>query len=322
MKCFAKIRLPGLVLVCLLWFFFLSASVRASEADAWQPERSISANLILSRNIRPYMEAAEAIRAALTESLKADIHVYELFRYQGKARETLASELAAKEPGSLCIAIGPEAAAFLWEAVNLPEAIKLYSIVLNPENVSPDIAPDCGVSLNIPPSVQLAAISRSLSDARRIGMFYDPKNNAEFFARAERAADLQGLRLVPLQVSAKKEIPDVFSAAIRELDAIWLIPDQTVVSESIAQYIIKQSILQGVPVVGYNQFFYNSGAAVAFVFDYAELGRQTARMAINRLQTGKCRYHIPDFEVWINQSVFKKLEIPPPVLDKPLMGGP
>ncbi|HMA86532.1 MAG TPA: ABC transporter substrate binding protein, partial [Desulfosalsimonadaceae bacterium] len=199
---------------------------------------------------------------------------------------------------------------------------KLYSIVLNPDTVSPEVTPDCGVSLNIPPSLQLAAIGSCLPDARRIGIFYDPQFNAGFFAQADRAAHLQGIQLVPLQASSKKDIPEGFSSSVQKLDAIWLIPDRTVISESIAQYIIKQSILQGAPVVGYNQFFYESGATTAFVFDYAALGRQTARMAIKRLEEGKCRYQVPEFEVWINQSVYKKLEIPLPALEKPLVVGP
>lgn len=321
MICFRESLITCLVFLCLV-----GGGLLLPPADAGEPDSGVSAavdiNLIISRNIRPYLEASEALRAALDASLKADIHVYELFRYKGNARKSLADQLRTQGQGALFISIGPEATAFLWQEAAPPGERKLYSIVLNPDTVSSDISPDCGVSLNIPPSLQLAAIGRCLPDARRIGIFYDPQFNTGFFAQAERAADLQGLGLVPLQVSAKKEIPDVFSAAIQELDAIWLIPDRTVISESIAQYIIKQSILQGVPVVGYNQFFYNSGAAAAFVFDYAELGRQTARMAIERLQTGECRYHMPDFEVWINQSVFKKLEIPLPALDKPLMVGP
>jgi len=315
-------RVPCLIFLSLLWGFLLLTPADAGEAENGASASPLDINLIISRNIRPYLEASEALRSALDSSLEADVHVYELFRYKGNARKSLANQLAEQGQKAFFISVGPEATVFLWQEAAPTDARKLYSVVLNPETLSPEVSPDCGVSLNIPPYLQLAAISRSLPDARRIGIFYDPQYNAEFFARAERAADLQGLRLVPLQVSAKKEIPDVFSAAIQDLDAIWLIPDRTVISESIAQYIIKQSILQGVPVVGYNQFFYNSGAAVAFVFDYAELGRQTARMAIERLQTGECRYHMPDFEVWINQSVFKKLEIPLPALDKPLMVGP
>jgi len=321
MKCFREIRITCLVFLCLIGCFLSLTPADAGEADNGV-SAAVDINLIISRNIRPYLEASEALRAALNASLKADIHVYELFRYKGNARKSLANQLTTQGQGALFIAVGPEATAFLWQEAAPPGGEKLYSIVLNPETVSPELSPDCGVSLNIPPSLQLAAIGSCLPDARRIGIFYDPQYNAEFFARAERAANLQGLRLVPLQVSAKKEIPDVFSAAIQDLDAIWLIPDRTVISESIAQYIIKQSILQGAPVVGYNQFFYESGATTAFVFDYAALGRQTARMAIQRLEEGKCRYQVPEFEVWINQSVFKKLGIPLPALEKPLVEGP
>lgn len=322
MKCCKKIRVPCLVFLGLFWGFLLLTPAGASEGDNGASASTIDIHLIISRNIRPYLEASEALRASLKASLEANIHVYDLFRYKGNARKSLAKQLGEKGQGALFIAIGPEATAFLWQDADPPDGGKLYSIVLNPESVSPDVSPDCGISLNIPPSVQLAAIGRSLPEAPRIGVFYDPQYNQDFFARADRAANVQGIRVMPLQVSSKKEIPGVFSASIKELDAIWLIPDRTVISESIAQYIIKQSILHGVPVIGYNQFFYESGAAAAFVFDYAALGRQTARMAINFLAEGQCRYQVPEFEVWINPSVYEKLGIPRPEPDKQLVVGP
>lgn len=39
------------------------------------------------------------------------------------------------------------------------------------------------------------------------------------------------------------------------MDALWLIPDRTVISESIVKYVIKEAFLRKVPVIGYNRFF-------------------------------------------------------------------
>ena len=95
-----------------------------------------------------------------------------------------------------------------------------------------------------------------------------------------------------------------------DVDALWLIPDRTVISESIIKYVIKESLFKVVPVIGYNRFFYESGAALAFVFNYEELGRQCAVEALKALSGGGCGKTTPFFHVWINTRVLKKLGIP------------
>jgi putative ABC transport system substrate-binding protein len=326
MKCLANSYITG-VLICLLWHLVASPAVFSEEtvAEHKSGERPFSASIIISRNIRPYVDAADAMREVLGKKSASDIAVYELYRFSETTHEELGGQLSEHiyDPRqSLFIAVGPEATAFLWQRVNPLAGRKFYSLVLNPEKISAPVALDCGISLNIPPRVQLTHIRKSLPEAERIGIFFDPTFNDRFYEKAEQAASELGLVLVPLSVSSKKEIPAILSGEIPKLDAIWLIPDRTVISESIAQYIIKQSVLQEVPVIGYNQFFYDSGAAVAFVFDYSVLGRQTVRAALAAIRSDQCRKQVPAFKVWINQSVFEKLDMALPEMHQPMVLGP
>jgi putative ABC transport system substrate-binding protein len=129
--------------------------------------------------------------------------------------------------------------------------------------------------------------------------------------------------LVPMIVSSRKDIPFLLEECWDSIDCVWLIPDRTVISESIAQYIIKQAVLKKVPVVGYNQFFYDSGAAMAFVFDYKDLGRQSAELLSDMLRQKAVESRVPVFNVWLNKKVLEKLNITPPQpIQPPLMVGP
>lgn len=315
------LRLAGLLL-CLWGSVFLCPSAWPEAADSAQRQAPPQVNIIVSQNIRPYVEAADAMRNALAEQLDTDIEVIGLYRYKGNARQSLADRLGDPDAPGLNISVGPEATAFLWEEIDAGAGRKFYSIVLNPEKISPLVDPDCGISLNIPPRMQLDKIRESLPGMHRVALFHDPEVNADFFAKASQAAFRQGMWLVPAMVASKKEIPETLSAMLPVVDCIWLIPDRTVISESIAQYIIKQSVLKGVPVIGYNQFFYDSGAAVAFVFDYAALGRQTARMVAGAWREGRCSARVPEFKVWLNRSVYEKLDIELPPMEHPLEIGP
>ncbi len=166
-------------------------------------------------------------------------------------------------------------------------------------------------------------ISRALPACPRVGVLFDPSLNAEFFDSAQAEAAALNRELLPLEVSERKNIPDVLQDHWGEMDALWLIPDSTVISETLVQYMIKEALYREVPVIGYNRFFYESGCALAFVFDYRELGRQCAREAIRALSGGPCRQVSPVFEAWVNARVFANIGMAlPDEMASPLVLGP
>ncbi len=308
------------MIICIIvWGVLFSAHYQVAGAEV----ESYQIVLFVSKSIRPYVEAVDGLRDRLETSIVADVEVVMLDRYADKARIDLADRFSGKSNVDLVVSIGPEAAAFVWDA--LPEAgfAKIYSIILNPEKVIGNIESASGISLNIPPGDQLRVISRGLPSVKRIGIFYDPVYNSDFYAKAAEAALELDVDLVPLSVSSKKDIPFLLEECWDSIDCVWLIPDRTVISESIAQYIIKHSVLKKVPVVGYNQFFYDSGAAVAFVFDYKDLGRQSADLVTGVLSQKEPGRRVPVFKVWLNETVLEKLDfaIPKPI-ELPMMVGP
>jgi len=295
----------------------------ASCQESKAVDRPFRVVLVVSANIRPYVEALDGIRSELDRSIQAEVEVIMLDRYDEKAGFDLADRLIREKPTDLVAAIGPEAAAFVWKTfpnISLP---RIYSLILNPEKVIGVRGIDAGISLNIPPNIQLHMIHQGLPSLRRIGIFYDPANNRDFYNKAASASLEMGVELVPLMVTERKDIPFLLQECFDSLDGVWLIPDRTVISESIAQHIIKQCVLQKIPVIGYNQFFYDSGAAMAFVFDYADLGRQTAGLIISALNKQKSGARTPVFKVWLNEAVLKTLEIEIPAsIQPPVMVGP
>ncbi|MCX5839680.1 MAG: hypothetical protein NTW71_14390 [Deltaproteobacteria bacterium] len=196
-------------------------------------------------------------------------------------------------------------------------------MVLNPPPISGKTETACGVPLDVPAKRQLEMIDQGFRTVKRLGLLYDPRYNSEFFMKAAAEAAYFDLKIVPLKVSSKKDIPAVLKQNWENIDALWLIPDQTVISESIVQYIIKDALFKKIPVIGYNRFFYESGAALAFVFDYEELGRQTGRLAANMLMGKACEKENPVFRVWLNLRVIDKLGMTVPEKKSPsIEAGP
>ena len=291
-----------LLLVVLCSVFLWAAGLQAEEIGA--PKVAI----LVSRNIRPYIEAVEGVSSVLSEAANVKIQVFRLEKFKGKLRAVLIRKLV-EEKFDLFVAVGPEAAGFAWEEPGSEKTARLYSMVLNPPKVSVLAETACGISLNIPAHRQLKIIAQGLPAGKRLGLLYDPRYNSEFFRKAAAEASFLGLKIVSLKVLSKKDIPIILKQHWEDMDALWLIPDQTVISESIVQYIIREALFEKVPVIGYNRFFYESGAALAFVFDYEEIGRQTGRLAVNILSGRACETGTPVFHVWLNLRVIDKLGI-------------
>ena len=265
--------------------------------------------VFVSRDIRPYIAAAEGVSEVLSDY--ADIDAFSLEKTTGKSRDLLL-EKVAKDEYALFIAIGPEAVKLISEKIAAGGAAWLYSMILNPPDVSAAAAGACGVPLDIPTWKQLDLIGLGLPSVKRLGLLYDPRYNADFFTDAAVQGGVRDLDVVPLPISSKKDIPAVLKQHWEKIDALWLIPDQTVISESIVQYIIKEALFRDIPVIGYNRFFYESGAALAFVFDYMEIGRQTGKMAADVLNGAPCEKALPVFRAWQNLRVINKLGLSVP----------
>jgi putative ABC transport system substrate-binding protein len=207
------------------------------------------------------------------------------------------------------VAVGPEALQYLCSLHT--ERPVVYGMVYNPDKVlvGYSLTPLCGVSLNIPAQIQLSTILRFLPSVKRLGVFFNPENNQTWFNSAQNSAGKLGFELVPLQINqqgGRLEIVGDFTG----LNALLFIPDQSIISKAVIQYVIKQGVLHKIPVIGYNQFFYDSGAALGFLVNYRGVGEQVADQVESLLADNKCEGEVPpQFETLINKDVWQVLHI-------------
>lgn len=352
----AFIRIPRSFFNAALLFAVAAVFLLPDGNLGAREDRPYRIGVFASRNIRPYVEAVDGLRDRLGQRMDVRVDVHFLDQYGDKTLESLAEQVSREAPPDLAAAVGPEAAVFVWDALAETRIPKVYSLVLNPETIislpAPGISPQslvpegfladlpavaaspppmAGISLKIPPAEQLRAIHQGLPEARRIGIFFDPAHNQEFYDQASAAvSELRdaededvNISLVPMTVTSRKDIPFYLSECWDAVDCIWLIADRTVISESIAQHIIKEALLKKIPVVGFNRFFYDSGAAMAFVFDYQILGAQAGDLVADVLENGASGSRDPVFSVWLNKTVLRKLGLPVPEgLAPPMEVGP
>jgi len=215
---------------------------------------------VVSRDLAPYQAALEGFRGA----------------FPGEVEAVEPDDLADVGAVDLLLAVGPEAARACRGTTRGPV---LFVMVLSPDKL--ELAGMAGVTLSVPPAERLARVAATLPAVRRLGVPYDPARNADLVARAQAAAAGMGLQVVPLPARSPGDLPAHFREPA--FDALWLVPDRTVITRSTLDYLLRQAALARIPVVGFNRWFARNGAVMSVVVDYADVGRQAAARASDLL---------------------------------------
>jgi len=286
---------PRQTLRCIVTLLLL-----ATAGQGWAKEKSVG--VLISREIVPYVSMVEGLESRIHDPLQRFFLDDEGKPYSlGGRNATLNPQVF-----DVLVAVGPEALHYLKTQSGTTPLV--YGMVLNPDNVvnDPQKMP-CGVSLNIPAAAQFSSILQHIPDLKRLGVLFDPGNNQAWFQNAAAVATDRGFDLVPLQVSrqgGRLKMVGEFS----RLDAILFIPDKSIISKAVIQYVIKQGVINNTPVIGYNQFFADSGAAFNFLIDYQGVGRQVAKQVELLLAGEKCEEAVSSkYEAVINEEVWQSM---------------
>ena len=260
--------------------------------------------ILISREILPYMR--------MVQGLEENLELPSARIFLDKAGKPYSQESRFQElqPSdfTVMVAVGPQALSYLHDR-RWPGEV-LYAMVLNPERFFWKDAKTGGISLDLSPWKQLRTVNRVFPHIKRLGVLYNPEKNQAWFNQAKTVMTFKNLALVPLQVKRRADIPALFNPPGPGVDAILFIPGQTVISQSIITYVIKESLRLGIATFGFNRFFYESGAALSFIIDYEAIGRQVAEMARRITHGGGRSTAEPPFTVLLNRKVIDSLKMP------------
>lgn len=260
--CDAPIRtlVAGGVLLLLL-----AAAAPRANAD--------SIALIKSYDFAPY----DAAMSGFVSACDNRITEYNL-RGETGGHSDLVRDIRLGEP-NLIVAIGVLAAEFA--AQQFDDVTVLYVMVPNPTAYGLTGENIAGISLDIPVERQLAVYRAMVSDMRAIGAIYDPRKSADFVEEATAVAARNGLVLHTRQVTSRKDVPAALRALLREedIDALWMIPDDTVVTPESFKFLLLTSFENDLPFLAASDIFVKVGALASLMPDYTDVGRQGCELA-------------------------------------------
>ena len=232
--------------------------------------------LIKSGPLAPYEQATEAFRTAyagpVTVFMLDESDPAGLLRRIEAARATVV------------VAVGLKAAIFARD--RLPRVPLVFCVVPNHERFDLTGGSISGVSADVPPERELAALRSVVPGVRSVGLLFGRASGATLARRARAAADAAGITLVKAPVADLSDLLRVASNLAGRVDALWLPADPTVATPEVFRALLGLSLEQRKPLLVFSESLVRSGALVAVSLDYAWMGTQAAGI-VRRVRSGE-----------------------------------
>ena len=239
------------------------------------PPQSVAAEVAIlkSADLAAYNQAVAGFKAAMPPST-----TFAEYDMQGDVArgQKLVKKIGASDV-TLLFAVGVKAARVAkLEIVDLPI---IFCMVLDPAKHDLKAPNMTGIRLEIPTDRQFNAMRSVLPSLKRIGVLYDPEKTGHLVDEARLLAKSMGLELVVKQVNTEKEVPPALRALLSQVEALWLVPDSTVLTEDSLKFVLGTALDLNVPVIGFSSELVRNGALVGLSVNYEDVGRQAGVLA-------------------------------------------
>jgi putative tryptophan/tyrosine transport system substrate-binding protein len=290
----------------------LSLTVMASPAAAARVA------VLMSAKVAEYEEALKGFKEATPHQIAA---VYDMDGDLDRGRKQL-TEIEEKVKPDLIFAVGTWA---LQAVVSRPPSIPVvYAMVLNPPSVvRAETKNVTGASMNVPVEQSIRLFKQLGPQIKRIGIIFNPAKTGYLVKRAQLVARDEGLELVTREIGSAKEVIGALESLQDGIDALWIVPDETILSQAVVQQMLLYSYRRRVPLLGLSDRHAQMGALFSLSFASGEdIGRQAGELA-QAILTGRAVADVPytsarKFYLTVNLKTAQKLglEIPQAILTR------
>ena len=301
-------RYPLLLALALL----LSLALMAGPAEAARIA------VLLSAKVTEYEDALKGFREGTSHQIAA---VFDMDGDLERGKKQLA-EIEEKVKPDLIFAVGIWA---LQAIVSRPPTVPVVcAMVLNPPSVlGTDTKNVTGASMNVPVEQLIRVFKQLGPHVKRIGVIFNKNRTGYLVRQAQVAAKEEGLELVTREVNSPKEVVAALESMQDSIDALWIVPDETTLSQAVVQQMLLFSYRKRIPLLGLSDRHAQMGAVFALSFASGEdIGRQAAELAQSVLAGGKATgvpyTNARKVSLSVNLKAAQKLglEIPPAILGR------
>jgi putative ABC transport system substrate-binding protein len=181
------------------------------------------------------------------------------------------------------VAVGLKAA--LAAKAEIPDVPIVYMMILDPLKHELTATNMTGTLLEVPLDRQMKTVRLFLPTLHRLGMLYDPTKTSSRVKEAAQQTALSGFQLQEYPVESEKNVPQQLRALLAGVEALWLMPDSTVLTNESIQFILESALARQIPVIGFSPEFTRLGALLSISVNYADVGRETG-LLVKRILNG------------------------------------
>jgi len=213
----------------------------------------------------------------------------------------------------------------LQAAISRPVSIPIvYAMVLNPPSIlGPGTKNVTGASMNVAAGEGIRLFKQLSPDIKRIGVIYNPARTGYLVKQAQALAREQGLELVTREIASSKEANPALQSLQGAIDALWVVPDETVLPQPIIQQMLKTAFGWKIPVLGLTDRHAEMGALFAQSFASGlDIGAQAGDLA-QAILSGRTASEVPytnarKVALTVNLKTAQKLglEVPKNILER------
>ncbi len=228
----------------------------------------------------------DQVLKSITESCK-DISSDQFVEYDLKGKkkswQNVLEDVGPNRP-RLILAMGLLAAQLAKEAT--PEIPVIFCMVSNPDRYGLEGENLVGISMDVPGQTQFTQYKSVLPSLRTLGVIYDPEKSGTLVSEAKLAASDLGLDLMDVPVTSHKKVPKALRDMLGKIDALWMVPDDTVLTTDSFKFFLVTSFEKKLPFFAISDIFVKVGALATIAPDPIELGRQICGL-ITQSQSGQ-----------------------------------
>ena len=251
-------------------------------------------SIVISSPIKPYITLADYIKKF------SRLKVYSIILPDDEEDIAHNIKLLKHYKCEVILSIGYRAAKVVSKIENKN---KIFSFVLYPftdPNLYSKFA--CGITLNIP-EYKLAEACKKLEANPKVSIVYSDYRLHTYVDSIKKFIEGMGGCLISYRVRKNEDISKVLDNILERTDILLLIPDPMLSSEEIIEWIVFKAISKGKFVVGYNKFFWESGATAVLYINYKQTALKILDEINKLMETGKCETVNAEYDIHIRREV-------------------
>jgi len=266
-----------------------------------------TAIVIKSQNLSAYNEVIKEFEA---KCIQNNIIIKSIFDLKGKMKvgHKIVRNVRAEKP-DIILTIGVLATTIAKEEIK--DIPIVFCMVINHERFQLTGANITGIAAEIPIEKQLMGFQTVFRALKDLGVIYDPSKTGNIIVNTEKEVEDIGINLVKYEINSSEEVPEAVKYLTGRIDALWLLPDSTVLTKKSFDFIKSTALENKIPLLCTSDVFVKAGALAAIFSDYKCVGRQAARLAgeiLSQTSPGPPGIVNPDsFKLAINTDTAEKL---------------